>query len=137
MSSQPVRDAFRAAWPAIVPGIPYADAINQHPDTVPAVWGTLSFEGGDRRILTMGLTPWVTELGEVTIHLFGGSGAGDAEMVSAATAAATYLTQRQLTLDLRVTGLRGPNDGAAEGEGAFFEVQVTALYEWQAQQTLA
>lgn len=137
MSARPVREAFRAAWTLFSPALPYADGINSHPGTLPARFGTLVFQAESRRDVTMGTDPWVIEEGTVTVAFFTEAGEGDSDAIDLATAAAVWFGGRQLAPDLRVTGISGPNDPAEEGEGAFFEVQVSVNYEWQGREARA
>jgi hypothetical protein len=134
MSSPAVREAFRTAWPQFAPGIPYVDAINRPPGPLPAVFGSMLFAVESRRDVTMGESPWVDEDGTVVVSFFTPSGEGDTAAIAAASAAAVWLQNRTFSLDLCVTALVGPNDSVPEGEGEFFEAQVSASYQWQARE---
>jgi hypothetical protein len=131
MSSTPVREAFRQAWGQYAPQVPYVDAINTHPGPLPPIFGSLAFEVSSRGDVTMGSHPWVVEAGQVLVSFFGQSGVGDAAMVEAALTAMRLLRVVDFGPDLTLLTMVGPNDAAAEGEGAFFETQVTVAYEWQ------
>jgi hypothetical protein len=137
MSCGPVRAAFRAAWPSFCPALPYVDAINTLPETLPPRFGSLAFETTGRRPVTMGSAPWFTEEGQAVVSLFGPSGEGDAPLIAEAEAVLAALQALDLGPDLRITGLVGPNDSSGEDEGAFFEVQVAVAYEFQGRQAAA
>jgi hypothetical protein len=137
MSNAAVRQAFRDAWPAYGQGFPYVDAINLHPGTLPPAFGSLGFQVETRRDTTMGSLPWVEESGSVLVSFFTPAGAGDGPAMDAATAAAAWLLGRRFGPDLIVTGLTGPNDGAEEAEGEFFEAQLLVNYAWQGREARA
>lgn len=131
MSGPAVRQAFREAWPDYAPGVPYVDAINRHPGALPPAFGSLGFAVEARRDTTMGSLPWVTEQGTVLVSFFARAGAGDADAIDAAQAAAVWLQGRRLPPDITVTGVVGPNDPQDAAEGEFFESQVLVSYEAQ------
>lgn len=92
MASLALRSAVHAAWPVLTPTIRYISTENTDlprnpPLVLPDTWGTVGFEGLQRRILTMGLNPWVEETGTATIVICARSGHGDVPGVTVASEA--------------------------------------------------
>jgi hypothetical protein len=90
MSSEAFRNAIRADWPRLLPGLRFIETINRSlpqnpPLPLPDVWGSLGFVAASRRHLTMGATPWVEEKGVVTFLVVAKSGHGDSAAASTAT----------------------------------------------------
>lgn len=90
MASLALRQAIYAAWPLLTPDVRYIATENRDlprnpPLVLPDTWGSIGFDGVDRRHLTMGCSPWIEESGIATFVICCRSGHGDVPGITVAT----------------------------------------------------
>lgn len=130
MSSAALRDAVRAAWPAVMPLVPYIDTINLETPRapLPPIWGTLGFDMSQRVRLTLSKNPLHEETGSVSVVIVASSGEGDAAAVQAATDAMHAWTDWFASDAIYFTAVGAPQQVDLEAAGNWFLVAVRCAY---------
>ena len=142
MSSQTVREAVRASWLTLMPDVRYIDTINRAlpynpPLPLPPIWGTLAFETTTRRFQTMGTSPWVEEVGVVSIIILAKSGHGDNSPVTEATnAMRIWDGWRAAGGDIYFSSVHAPRQLTEESQGDWVLFIVPCDYKAQERITL-
>ena len=83
MSGLTVRNAFRNAWDALVPGLPLFETINADPNdgTLPDTWATVEFQTDGETRNALGVSCY-RETGTITVAVLVRSGTGDDDAVT-------------------------------------------------------
>lgn len=143
MSSDALRTAVRAAWPTLMPDVPFYETTNQalpygsSDPALPALWGTLLFLGVSRRPLTMGLRPYYEETGTVRIVVLGESGVQDTDVSAAISAAArAWDGWMASSKDMWFSSVGAPQQLEPETRGDWFQMGVDCSYSLQERVTL-
>jgi hypothetical protein len=135
VASAVVRAAFKDALIAAYPGL-YFETLNTQPDFVPdesvapapPLWFTCAFPGStERRISLGGPVPCRRETGQAEVWVIGPSGAGAAEVVTAADAVRDLLRDKQLTPEIRATDADPPIHFTPD-DGDYFAAVVSVAY---------
>jgi len=134
MSSGTVRDAMKAAWPVLVPGIPLVETINDSPPDIPDVpiWATFIFDVTSSGPVTMGSDPWFEEVGVAMVALMSYSGEGDDTV---ATAAEDVIKAWRLWISpdkaIWIQSADGPRPPDLETVGNAYRLSVNLNYAYQ------
>lgn len=135
MSSAPVRDALRAAWPTLTPTLPYVETINELPDPASVeapIWATFLFESTGNETQTMGSRPWIEESGIATIAIMSRAGIGDDTIAAIATDVVRSWTMWiNSTGDIWIQSVDPPRPPDLEAVGDIFRLAVTLNYRYQ------
>lgn len=137
MSALSVRTAFRGAWAAQMPGVPYVETVNvpisdQDMEALPDLWGTFTFTADRNGPVTMGDRPWYEELGTASLMIFGRAGTGDEPASSAAEAAAVaWRSWLDTSGNIWVRSAAGPRPLAESTVGNWLVLTVDLAYSHQ------
>jgi hypothetical protein len=126
-------EIFNWWWEQRIPAdvLPFIPVVNMQADTndAPDQWGTALIRPDSRTDVTLGRNPVVLETGAFVIALFTRSGTGAASLDQAVD----YM--RQAFHGFRYGGLLvlqvdGPHDIEPQGQGEWWQVGITAPYEF-------
>ena len=131
MSSQYVRDQFRASWPVLVPTIELFDTINDDPDhdAMPELWATVEFVAFNEDPVSLGEPSCRRESGTIIVELSGRSGLGDDALTAAAETVRTAYRYWKVP-GLRVTQIDPPLSDNGFSEGRWYIMSIDISYDY-------
>jgi hypothetical protein len=129
MSSGIVRSAFRNAYTAQFPSVPYVDTVSKEVDNsaLPNLWVTMQFQMSSEERRAIGSPSGWKEEGHCFVAVLGLSGLGDAAVVNHADAVRAYFRNWQSS-GIMVRGVPMVLQEESS-DGRWFMVVVDIIYE--------